>query len=166
VPSTVIVLIELGWWNKLFSSKATLLPVWSHHSKNYTYSQARLRCSQFEVITPKIIRSWSWTGWPLWNINISNDDWYFSFYISFLFLLSPKILDYEKQERPTLREDLSSPPVFWWVRVARHVSFVLYVFVFFLSSCCVLYPFFPLSALSYFYLKLNKQARKYQRGNQ
>ena len=36
VPSTVIVLIELGWWSKLFSSKATLLPVWSHHSKNYT----------------------------------------------------------------------------------------------------------------------------------
>ena len=28
------------------------------------------------------------------------------------------------------------------------------------------FHFFPLSALSYFYLKLNKQARKYQRGNQ
>ena len=100
-------------------------------------------------------RSWSWTGWPLRNINISNNHWSFSFYIWFFFLLSPKILDYEKQELPTLREHPGSHPVFWWIRVAIILVLCFMLFFVCLSSCCVLYPFFTFSVLSNVYLKLN-----------
>jgi hypothetical protein len=57
--STVIFLTVLGYWRNSFSRKATFLPGWSQRYKNATSS--------------------SQSCWPLRNINISNNNWSFSF---------------------------------------------------------------------------------------
>ena len=43
-----------------------------------------------------------------------------------------------RQEMPTLREHLDCNPVFGWVRVSHHFSFLCCVCCLFLSSSCVL----------------------------
>ena len=90
LPTAVIVWTELSCWRKSYSSKSR-------------------------------------SGWPLQNIHISNNNgsFYFlrrllsflfhcqDFYRTWLFILVTWRIPYKKQELPTLRQHLSSPPIFW-----------------------------------------------------
>ena len=108
VPSTVIVLIELGWWNKLFSSKATLLPVWSHHSKNYTVViMNRLTVMKYQYLK-----------------------WWLIFFLLHIIFISSITENTWLRETGTTNPSRGPEftPVFWWVRVAHHVRFMLYGF--------------------------------------
>ena len=90
-----------------------------------------------QVITSKVLRSPPWLGWPLWNICVTNDNWYVPLVVNtsrsfahsrlitgFVTRLTRQVPLVE-QELLTLPEHLSSPPVFSGVRVTR--SLVLYV---------------------------------------
>jgi hypothetical protein len=80
--------------------------------------------------------TWTWLGWPLWNICVTNDHGYVSLVntsrsfphsrliTGFVTRLTRRVPLVE-QELLTLPEHLSSPPVFCGVRVTR--SLVLYV---------------------------------------
>ena len=93
------------------------------------------------------------------NIHISNDNGPFTFYVDVFFPLSlPRLfsdltvymsstVSCKKQERLTLREHQSSPPVFYWVGSVLFIfslSFcvvLLCVFTFLDPCYCVLYDF-------------------------
>jgi len=132
IPSRVIFWTKFNSWCKSYSNKATML---------------------------LILQSSSRSGWPLRNIQISNNNGSFTFYVDFYFPLSlPRLVpeltvyiwvtrrvSYKKQELLTLREHLSSSPVFL-VGVVLLIFLVfcdvlLCVFTFWLPCCDVHYDF-------------------------
>jgi hypothetical protein len=103
-----------------------------------------------EVITSESLRSPPWHGWPLWNICVTNDHGYVPLVVNtsrsfphsqlitgFVTRLTRRVPLVE-QERLTLPEHMSSPPVVSGVRVTR--SLVLYVC--FVDRCLFFCTFF------------------------
>ena len=104
---------------------------------NKEATEPRVPFGKVELITSTILRSSPWFGWPLWNICVTNDHGYVPLVVntSRFFSHSRLITGFVtrlrrrvplvEQERLTLPEHLSSPPVFSGVRLTR--SLVLYV---------------------------------------
>jgi len=121
VPSTVILWTELSCWPKSYSSKATLLLGWSHH-----YTSSTVVITIWLTVTKYL--KWQWIFYFLRR----------SLYHCQYFC---RWESYKKQELLTLREHMSSSPVYFYffgrgVRVAYFVSFL----------CC---PIMCLYVLSY-----------------
>ena len=134
MPSTVIFWIELSCWRKSYSNKATLLLGWNH-------------CY-------KIIWSSSQSGWPLWNIHISNDNGSFTICRFFLSCITAKTftrldciiiwvtgqVSYKKQDLLPLHEHMASPQFlvrFVWL---IFLVFCVVFFVLFVSVLSLVYP--------------------------
>ena len=122
---------------------------WWRVAANKEATEPRVPLGYVEVITPKVLRSPPWLGWPIWNICITNDHGYVPLVVNtsrsfphswlitgFVTRLTRRVSLVE-QELFTLQEHLSSPLVFSWVPVARS----LVVCVCFVYRCLVFCTF-------------------------